>query len=94
MREKPAFAPHTAEQDDRRISMSVGEQPATVAMGPPQAAQLVENWLWQRHQPLLVALADDAQHPVGADFRRGGLADAQATRIHDGEATSCGSDYG
>ena len=59
-------------------------------MGPPQAAQLVENRLWQRHQPLLVALADDAQHLVGpvdgADLQRGGLADAQAARIHDGEA--------
>src|SRR5208337_2474213 len=45
---------------------------------------------WQRYQPLLVALADDAQHLVGpingADLQRGGLADAQTTRIHDGKA--------
>jgi hypothetical protein len=37
-----------------------------------------------------VALADDAQYLVGtiydANFQRGGLADAQAARIHDGKA--------
>src|ERR1700677_4341817 len=59
-------------------------------MGPPQATELVENRLWQRRQPLLVALADDAQHLVGAvngaDLQRGGLADAQTARIHDGQA--------
>src|SRR5271157_4114331 len=59
-------------------------------MGAPQAAEIVENRLWQRRQPLLVALADDAQHLVGpvngADLQRGGLADAQTTRIHDGKA--------
>src|SRR5208283_5057195 len=47
-------------------------------MGAPQAAEIVENRLWQRYQPLLVALADDAQHLVGpvngADLQRGGLA--------------------
>ena len=75
---------------ERRVTAVVGEQPAAIAMGPPQAAQLVENRLWQRHQPLLVALADDAQHLVGpvdgANFQRGGFADAQTTGIHDGEA--------
>jgi hypothetical protein len=59
-------------------------------MGEPKAAQLVENRLWQRRQPLLVALADDAQYLVGpvngVDFQRGRFADAQATRVHDGEA--------
>ena len=59
-------------------------------MGAPQAFQFVEDRLWQRHQPLLVALADDAQHLIGpvdgANLEGGGLADAQATRIHDGEA--------
>jgi hypothetical protein len=75
---------------DGCITVPVGEQPARVAMGPPQIAQRIENRLWQRCQPLLVALADDAQHVVGpvdgADLQRGGLADAQAARIHDGEA--------
>src|SRR5208337_2284892 len=75
---------------ERRIPVSVGEYPAAVAMGAPQAAEIVENRLWQRYQPLLVALADDAQHLVGpingADLQRGGLADAQTTRIHDGKA--------
>jgi hypothetical protein len=53
-------------------------------------AQFVENRLRQRHQSLLVPLADDTQHLVGpvdrTDFQCGGLADAQTTGIHDGEA--------
>jgi len=53
-------------------------------------AQLVENRLWQRHQPLLVALADDTQHLVrsvnSANFQRRGFADAQTTGVHNGEA--------
>src|SRR5208337_4252378 len=53
-------------------------------------AEIVENRLWQRHQPLLVALADDAQHPAGTvdggDFQRRGLADPQAAGIHNGQA--------
>ena len=73
---------------DRRITVSIGEQPAGVVMGLPEAAQRVEHRLWQRRQSLLVALADDAQYLVGtiydANFQRGGLADAQAARIHDG----------
>jgi hypothetical protein len=40
---------------ERRVTGVVGEQPAAVVMGPPQASQLVENRLWQRHEPLLVA---------------------------------------
>ena len=59
-------------------------------MGPPEAAQVVEDRLRQRHQAFLVALADDAQQPMsavdGADLQRGGLADAQAAGIHDNEA--------
>src|SRR5271165_2191052 len=40
---------------DRCVAAVVGEQPAAIVMVPPQIAQLVENRLWQRHQPLLVA---------------------------------------
>src|SRR3954453_21259925 len=47
------------------VTASIGEQPAGVVMAPPEVAQLGEDGLWQRHQPLLVALADDAQHLVG-----------------------------
>jgi len=75
---------------DRRITVSIGEQPAGVVMGLPEATQRIEHRLWQRRQSLLVAFADDAQHLVGtiydANFQRGGLADAQAARIHDGKA--------
>jgi hypothetical protein len=59
-------------------------------MGPPHSAQLVENRLRQQHQPLLVAFANDAWHLVGAvdgaDLKPDGFADAQAARIHGGEA--------
>ena len=75
---------------ERRVTASIGEQPAGVVMAPPEVAQFVENRLWQRHQPLLVALADNTQHQVGpvnrADLKPGGLADAQAAGIHDGKA--------
>ena len=75
---------------DRCVAAVVGEQPAAIVMAPPQVAQRIENRLWQRHEPLLVALADDTQHLVspvdGTNFQRGGFADAQATGIHDGEA--------
>ena len=37
---------------DRCVAASIGEQPAAVAMGAPQAFQFVEDRLWQRHQPL------------------------------------------
>src|SRR6202041_2763173 len=80
---QPAFV-------ERCVSVPVGEQPAMMMMGPPQVAQLVEDRLWQRLRPFLVALTDDAQHLVGpvdgADLQRGGLGDAQAARIHEGEA--------
>ena len=92
-REIPAaWAAAAKVSDSTRLltAASIGEQPAAVAMGAPQAFQFVEDRLWQRHQPLLVALADDAQHLIGpvdgANLEGGGLADAQATRIHDGEA--------
>src|SRR4051812_3604872 len=72
------------------VTVSIGEQPAGVVMAPPEVAQFVENRLWQRYQPLLVALADNTQHQVGpvnrADLQPGGLADTQAAGLHDGKA--------
>jgi hypothetical protein len=53
----------------------------------PEAAQLVEDRLRQRHAAFLVAPADDADQPVDAvdrrDLDRRSLADAQAARIHE-----------
>ena len=76
---------------DRRVATVVGEQPAAIAMTPPQVAQVVENRLWQWHQTLFVALTDDAQHLVGpvdsAYLQRDDFADAQTAGIHDGEAS-------
>jgi hypothetical protein len=75
---------------ERRVPVAIGKQPTAIAMGPPQAVQIVEDRPWQRHQPLLVGFADDPQHLAGsvngADLQRGGLADMQAARINDGEA--------
>ena len=60
----------------------IGEEPARVTVCSPKIAQFVENRLWQRHPPFLVAFADDAQDQVGTVNRRDlqgrGLADAQA----------------
>ncbi len=59
-------------------------------MAPPQAAQLVQKGCRQRHQTLLVALADDAQQIAGAvdraDLQGRGLADPQTAGIHEREA--------
>ena len=67
----------------------IGEEPARVAVCSPEAAQVVKNRLWQRHPPFLVAFADDAQDPVGTvdcpNLQGRGLADAQATGVHDSQ---------
>jgi hypothetical protein len=55
---------------DRRVTVPVGEQPAAVVMGSPQAANVIEKWLWQRHQPLFVTLPYDAQHLPSHSFCR------------------------
>ena len=43
----------------------IGEQPAAVVVGSPYLVKRLEHGLGQRHQPLFVTLADDAQHPAG-----------------------------
>ena len=58
----------------------------------PQAAQLVEDRLRQRHSTFLVALANDADQPVDAidcgHFECRSLADAQAACIHEQKGRS------
>lgn len=62
---------------DRPIAGLVGKQPARVPVGLPERAQVVQNWLRQRDDPLFVALADNPQltiDPVdGANLERGCL---------------------
>ena len=68
----------------------VGEQPVPVLMGLPQPAQFKEHRPRHRHQPLLVALADDAQRQVGAvdriDLQVQRLADAQTAGVGERQA--------
>jgi len=68
----------------------IGEQPAWIAVGLPKGSQVVQDRLWQRHEPLPVALADNAKPEIGAvysaDFQGRGLAYAQAAGVHQGEA--------
>jgi hypothetical protein len=75
---------------DRRGTGDIGEDPARVAMARPQSAQSLEHRLRKRHMAFLVALADDAQHAIGAvdggDLESGGLGDAQAAGIDQREA--------
>ena len=48
------------------------------AVGPPKVTQIVQERPWQRHKPLLAALASDAEQHIGtvdrADFQVRGLA--------------------
>ena len=68
----------------------IGEEPARIAVGLPKRPQAIQGRLWQRHEPLPVALADDAKLQIGAvygaDFQGRGLAYAQAAGVHEGEA--------
>jgi hypothetical protein len=65
-------------------------QPGADAVGPPQPAQVIEDRLGQRHEPLLVPLPDDAQQQIvavdRADLECRGLAGPQAASIHEREA--------
>jgi hypothetical protein len=65
---------------DWPVVAPVGAQPSRVAMHLPQAAQLVEDRLRQWHSTFLVALANDADHPIDAidcgHFKGRSLADA------------------
>jgi hypothetical protein len=71
---------------------AIGAEPALVAVGQPKATQIIEHWLRQWHAALLVTLADDPKQQSGAvnasDFYGCGFADAQATGIHEREASS------
>ena len=68
----------------------IGEEPAWIAVGLPKRPQVVQDRSRQGHEPLPVALADDAEPEIGAvdgaDFQGRGLADAQAAGVHQGEA--------
>ena len=74
---------------DRTLAGRAGAQPALVAMGLPQLAQLGMHRRWQRHAPFFVALPDHADQSTDAinrrDLQRCSLADAQAARIHQQE---------
>jgi len=77
---------------DRPGAEAIRAEPTRVAVGQPNATQVIEHWLRQRHAALLVTLADDPKQQSGAvnasDFHGCGLADAQATGIHEREASS------
>src|SRR5215831_14809017 len=66
-----------------------GKQPAWIAVGQPEPAQLIEHRLRQRHPSLLVAFPDDTQELIGfidrTDFEYR-LANPQAAGVHHYEA--------
>jgi hypothetical protein len=72
-------------------AVSIKKEPTRVAMDPPEVTQIVQQRSWQRHKPLLVALASDAQQHIGtvdrADFQVRGLAYAKTAGVHDGQAS-------
>jgi hypothetical protein len=65
------------------------KEPAAVPVGQPKAAQIIQNRLRQRRQPLLVAFANDAEQQTGTvyrcDLKGRSLGDAQAAGIDEGE---------
>ena len=73
---------------------AIGKQPPPVAMvlRRPHSAQALVDRLGHRHDPFLVALADDPQQAAGlvdgGDGESGGLADAEAAGIHQAEAAA------
>src|SRR5215831_6640427 len=51
---------------DGAVAGPVGKKPARVLVGLPERPQVIENWPWQRDDPLFVALADDPQLTIDA----------------------------
>ena len=79
-------APRQHGAGDRLGAVVIGKQPLSVTVLPPHGLQFVEDRLRQRHQPLLVALADNAQdHPRTVDctdVKSGCLRNPEAACIH------------
>ena len=74
---------------DRCATAAIGAKPAAIAVGQPNAAQLVEDRLWKWDPALLVALADDTNKQIDLidrrDLKRRSLADTQTARVHEEE---------
>jgi hypothetical protein len=70
-------------QKPRFVGISAKWRLVTQLLG---LGQVVQDWLWQWHKPLLVAFADDAKQQIGAvdcaDFQGCGFADAQTAGVH------------
>ena len=62
-----------------RDDAATGKQPPSAAVRLPYRSQYLQNRLGQRQRPLLVSLADDAQHHLLRVDRR----DAQRDRLAD-----------
>ncbi len=75
-------------------SPAIGEEPAPipVVLGLPHPPQAFVHLLGHRHDPFLVALADDAQDAAGfvdgGDGKSSGLADPQAAAIDQAETAA------
>jgi len=73
---------------DRPVTGLVGEEPTRVPVGLPELAQLLQNWLGQRDDPLFVALADNTQVTIDAvdrwDLERGSFSGSQPAGVDEG----------
>jgi hypothetical protein len=67
---------------NRPGAAAIGREPARIAVGRPQTAQLGRHWLGQRDAPLFVVFADSLAVIDIAHRNLDRLADAQATGIH------------
>ena len=84
----------TAERpaSDWPVAGLVGKEPTRVPVGRPEFAQVVQNWLWQGNDPLLVALADDPQQTIdavdGRNLKPSSFSGTQAAGVDDRGAGS------
>jgi hypothetical protein len=84
---QPNFVPVMPSTSRNTQSSGVSPSTSTLCVLPlTLMVKATRNPVGQRHAPLLVAFANDAEHSFGvldiADLNLGSLADAQATGIH------------
>jgi hypothetical protein len=84
-------SPTECPASDRSVAGLVGKKPPGVLVGLPEFAQAIQDWVGQRDDALLVALADDPQVTIdavnGPDLECSSFTGTQAAGV-DEDATA------